>query len=246
MTWPKRARQQRCPRAAPTAETPQFSALSRPSFTCRCPTTGNEPSPRTRAETSRFSALSGPAQAPVVTRTTGVSITSKNCTNGNCGTSTVFGTVQPQATVAVLQRAREQPDQELRCGISGFCTVCTVRTRNCSTTGICCTLSRTESEAPPRPQKYCRNTSCVITGTSTTGERCAPRTAQLQCGYMSLKHNRNVQHFVDERKQKSNTKKCWNLSLHGHRKRKPPAQFLKTALGWRCRSSQEEEEGGQA
>ena len=29
-----------------------------------------------------------------------MSITAKNCTNGNCGTSTVFGTVQPQATVS--------------------------------------------------------------------------------------------------------------------------------------------------
>ena len=60
----------------------------------------------------------------------------------------------------------------------------------------------TESEAPPRSR----------------------RPAQLHCGNLSLKHNKNVQHFVNERKQMSNSKNCWNLSLHGHRNvSRPPS-----------------------
>ena len=59
MTWPTRAHQHPCPRAAPTAETPQFSALSPPSGTCHCNNDGQEQCPRTHAESSRFSALSG-------------------------------------------------------------------------------------------------------------------------------------------------------------------------------------------
>ena len=58
----------------------------------------------------------------------------------------------------------------------------------------------------------------------------------------SLKHNRNVQHLVDERKQKSNSKNCWNLSLHGHKKvRRPPSVYFPPWAGGTVRRKRRED-----
>ena len=55
---------------------------------------------------------------------------------------------------------------------------------------------------------------------------------------MSLKHNRNVRHFVDERNQRDvELEELLELVAAWSQERKPPDQYLYTALGWRCRPS---------
>ena len=77
---------------------------------------------------------------------------SKNCTDCNCGSTTVFGTVQPQAPVVVQQRARPNQSKNCTCGIStDFCTVQTVYLSLWHNQNIHC--RRTESEAPPRTRR---------------------------------------------------------------------------------------------
>ena len=56
-------------------------------------------------------------------------------------------------------------------------------------------------------------------------------TSKTSCGYLSLKHNKNVQHLSIELEELLELVAAWS------QERKPPAQHLYTALGWRYRSS---------
>ena len=103
MTWPTQARQHPCPRAAPTAETPQFSALSRPSGTCRC----NNDGPLNLVQ-QRVRKLHGFLQRrPTMSLRVHSDVHDrKNCT---CGISRPFELSGSKRTCRSQQRARQPP-----------------------------------------------------------------------------------------------------------------------------------------